>query len=156
MSRSQSMPMQPSQQPFLEHLRARLLSADNGKATLEVVIRRYHLRHGGTVHGGVYATIMDVVTAYAVSSFMPAGHDMVTIQLCLNMTGTAKVGDRLIATGEARHAGRRTAVSIGEIRRADGRLLATGSATLMFVPPARPVAARPRRKESRRRPPSPS
>ena len=81
---------------------------------------------------------------------------MVTIQLCLNMTGTAKVGDRLIATGEARHAGRRTAVSIGEIRRADGRLLATGSATLMFVPPARLVAGRPRRKESRRRPPSPS
>lgn len=144
------MPMQPSQQPFLDHLRARLLSADDGKATLEVVIRRYHLRHGGTVHGGVYATIMDVVTAYAVSSFMPAGHDMVTIQLCLNMTGTSKVGDRLIATGEARHAGRRTAVSIGEIRRADGRLLATGSATLMFVPPARPVAGRPRRKESRR------
>ncbi len=146
MSAVPRMPMLPKEQPFLAHLRARLLSADNGKASLEVVIRRFHLRQGGTVHGGVYATIMDVVTAYAVSSFLPQGHDMVTIQLSLNMTGTAKVGDLLTATGEVRHAGRRTAVSIGEIRRQDGRLLATGSATMMFIPPSHASAAKTRRK----------
>ena len=146
MSAVPRMPMLPKEQPFLEHLRARLLSADHGRSSLEVVIRRFHLRQGGTVHGGVYATIMDVVTAYAVSSFLPQGHDMVTIQLSLNMTGTAKVGDLLTATGEVRHAGRRTAVSIGEIRRQDGRLLATGSATMMFIPPSRASAAKTRRK----------
>jgi uncharacterized protein (TIGR00369 family) len=135
----------------LRHLRVRLLSARDGKAEFQVVLRDFHLRTGGTVHGGVYATLMDAVTGYAAHTVMPAAHGMMTIQLNLHMTGTSKAGDRLIATAQTQHAGRTTAVALGQIRRADGKLLATGSATMLFMPIRPAPAARPQPPRERRR-----
>jgi uncharacterized protein (TIGR00369 family) len=76
---------------------------------------------------------MDTVTGYAAYTVAPEGAEVVTMQLNLNMTGTARLGDRIIATAKVAHAGRRTAVVTGEVRRADGTLLATGSSTVFFV-----------------------
>ena len=120
-------------QPFLEHLQFPPITTGDGTARLEFVVAPIHLRLGGVVHGGVFASVMDSVTGYAGYTVAPQGAGVLTMQLNLNMTATAKLGDRLIATGHVMHFGRRTAVVNGEIRRVDGKLLATGSATLMFV-----------------------
>jgi acyl-CoA thioesterase len=122
------------EQPLLKHLQVRLAQAADGEGRVEIVVEPMHLRRGGILHGGIYAVVLDTVTGYAAQSIAPAGHDFLTLQLHLNMTGSAKPGDHLIATARAVHCGRRTAVVTGDIRRADGRLLATGSATLMFIP----------------------
>ena len=60
---------------------------------------------------------------------------MVTAQINVNFIRPAWSGERLEATAEVKHAGRKTAVATGEIRTEGGSLVATGSATLMYVPP---------------------
>ena len=109
------------------------LESRDGGARLEFVVEEIHLRPGGVVHGGVFATVLDTVTGYVGYIVGPPNHEVLTMQLNVNMTSTARLGERLIATAKALHAGRRTAVVHGELRRDDGKLLATGSATLFFV-----------------------
>jgi uncharacterized protein (TIGR00369 family) len=118
---------------FLSHLRLPPAVVSDGVARLEFVVDEIHLRHGGIVHGGVYATVLDTVAGYAAYSVAPPGADVVTMQLNMNMTAGAKVGERIVATAHAVHSGRRTAVIQGELRRSDGKLLITGSATMFFV-----------------------
>ncbi len=109
------------------------LEVRDGTVYMEFVIEDIHLRHGGVAHGGVFATVLDTVTGYAGYIVGPPNHEVLTIQLNVNMTATARLGDRVIATARVLHSGRRTAVTQGELRREDGKLLATGSATLFFV-----------------------
>ena len=120
-------------QPFLEHLRLPPITTGDRTAKLEFVVEAIHLRLGGVVHGGVYASVMDTVTGYAAYTVAPKGSDVLTMQLNLNMTASAKLGDHIVATAHVMHSGRRTAVVSGEIRRQDGKLLAVGTATLFFV-----------------------
>ena len=91
------------------------------------------LAPGGVVHGGIFATLLDTVAGYAAYTVAPKDADVLTIQLNLNMTATARLGERIIATAKAVHAGRRTAVVNGELRLPDGKLLVTGSGTFFFV-----------------------
>ena len=122
-----------SQNRFATLLHLPPLEMWDGGARLEFVVEEIHLRPGGVVHGGVFATVLDTVTGYVGYIVGPPNHEVLTMQLNVNMTSTAKLGDRLIATAKALHSGRRTAVVHGELRREDGKLLATGSATLFFV-----------------------
>ncbi len=100
---------------------------------MEFVVEDIHLRHGGIVHGGMLATVLDTVTGHAAYTLAPSDGEVVTIQLNINMTASAKLGDRIIASAHAQHSGRRTAVIHGELCRDDGKLLATGSITVLFV-----------------------
>lgn len=119
--------------PFAQLLRLPPVVVEHGVSRLEFVVEEIHLRPGGLLHGGVLASVLDTVTGFAAYSIAPPGNEVLTMQLNMNMTATAKLGERLIATGRVLHAGRRTAVMNGEIRLASGKLLATGSATMFFV-----------------------
>ena len=121
------------QNPYADHLRLPHASVSDGNAKLELVIEEIHLRPGGVVHGGLFATLLDTVTGFAAFSIAPPGYEVLTMQLNMNMTATARLGERVIATAKAVHAGRRTAVVNGEIRLADGKLLTTGSGTFFFL-----------------------
>lgn len=118
---------------FLAHLRLPHATLTEDGARLEFVVDEVHLRHGGIVHGGVYATVLDTVAGYAGYKAAPPGCEVVTMQLNVNMTAAAKLGETIVATARVVHNGRRTAVVHGELRRNDGKLLTTGSATLFFV-----------------------
>lgn len=119
--------------PFLEHLQLPPVEVRNGIARLEFVVQEVHLRHGGVMHGGLFATVLDTVAGYTAYGVGPAGADLVTIAMNLNLTGTGKLGDGIIVTADVAHAGRRTAVIQGEIHRADGKLLGTGTITIFFI-----------------------
>lgn len=119
--------------PFAEHLHLPPVNVSEKAARLELTVEEIHLRPGGIMHGGFHATLMDTITGYAAYTVAPKGTEVLTMQLNLNMTATARLGDRIIATAHVDHAGRRTAVVTGEIRRDDNTLLATGSSTLFFV-----------------------
>ena len=122
-----------SQNRFAVLLHLPPMDVRDGYARMEFVIEEIHLRPGGVVHGGVFATVLDTVTGYAGYLVALPGSEVLTMQLNVNMTATAKLGERVIATAKAIHSGRRTAVVLGELRRDDGKLLASGSATLFFV-----------------------
>lgn len=119
--------------PFATLLRLPDATVKDGTARLELVVEEIHLRPGGIVHGGIYATLIDTVTGFAAYNVAPTGNDVVTMQLNLNMTSAATLNERLIATAKVVHSGRKTAVVTGEIRTPDGRLISTGSGTFFFV-----------------------
>lgn len=119
--------------PFASLLHLPPITLNEGVSRLELVVEDIHLRPGGVVHGGIFATLLDTVTGYAAYVGGPEEAEVLTIQLNMNMTATAELGERLIATAKAVHVGKRTAVVNGEIRLPSGKLLVTGSGTFFYV-----------------------
>lgn len=136
---SQSEQTAPGSQPpwrsnaYAAHLRLPKAWVQDGQARLELVVEEIHLRPGGVVHGGLFATLLDTVTGFAAYSAAPQGCEVLTMQLNMNMTSTARLGETLIATAQSVHSGKRTAVVTGEIRLPDGKLLVTGSGTFFYL-----------------------
>jgi acyl-CoA thioesterase len=123
-----------SRAPFMEVLGARPIKKDRGDVAFELVVEERHLRTLGIVHGGVTAAMLDTALGFAAGTTAPEGHHVVTVQLSLNFIRPAWRGERLIATGEVRHAGKMTAVARGELRTSEGALVASGTGTFMYLP----------------------
>lgn len=119
--------------PFAAHVHLPPLEIDRGTARVELVVEEIHTRTGGLLHGGMVATLLDTVSGFAAGSLIPDTADVLTMQLNVNFTATAKLGERVIVTAKAIHAGRRTSVITAEIRLADGKLLAASTATMFIV-----------------------
>lgn len=120
--------------PFLELLEIRPLSAAAGHAEFQLTVQNKHLRTLGILHGGVVATLLDTAMGYAAGTLCPDGQTLVTAQLNLNFTRPALEGETLSVVGDVIHGGSRTAVTRGEVRRPDGGLVATGTATFLYIP----------------------
>jgi uncharacterized protein (TIGR00369 family) len=123
----------PVDNPLGAHLHIPVFEPKDGGARMEMEVERIHLRHGGLVHGGVVATLLDTVMGVASYSVAPRKADVVTMQLNVNMTGAARLGERIIAEAQTVHSNRRMAVMQSTLHNADGKLLATGSATMIFL-----------------------
>ena len=70
-----------------------------------------HCNARGTVHGGILATLADVVLGYAMAFATDPPTALVTANLSLDFAGTAKVGDWLEATVDVQKQGSRLAFS---------------------------------------------
>ncbi len=98
-----------------------------------------HLNNpGGTMHGGMMATLLDSVMGCAVHSVIPAGQSYTTLELKVNYLRAVTAASGLITgNGQVVHAGRQVAVAEGRATDAAGRLCATASTTcLVFAPPS--------------------
>lgn len=115
---------------FLERLGVR--ADETGRLFLDV--RAGHLRTLGIAHGGVIATLLDSVMGMTANRSSPPDHYLVTAQLNVHFLRPAFEGETLIASSEVRHAGRKTAMAQGEIQTSTGDLVATASATFVYVP----------------------
>lgn len=120
--------------PLLDLLDMRPEVAAPGTVLVHYEVGARHLRTLGIAHGGIVATLMDTALGLAASTVAPEGLNVVTAQINVNFIRPAWQGERLKAEGQVRHSGRKTAVATGEIRNAEGALVATGSATFVFVP----------------------
>ncbi len=129
---------------FLERLGARV--DETGRLHLEV--RAGHLRTLGIAHGGVIATLLDSVMGLTASWSSPADHYLVTAQLNVHFLRPAFDGETLIASSQVRHAGKKTAMAQAELHTSGGALVATGSATFVYVPHTERTRANPERLES--------
>jgi uncharacterized protein (TIGR00369 family) len=126
----------PSGMHFLDLLGIKPVERERGRGRVELVVSAPHLRTHGIAHGGVVATLLDTVMGMSAGTLAPEKFDVVTIQLNINYIRPAWLGEMLSAVGEVRHSGRRTAVARGEVLTAGGLLVASGTATFMFVAPA--------------------
>jgi uncharacterized protein (TIGR00369 family) len=120
--------------PFVKNMKIHPHNLDKGQAAFEVTVEDLHLRTMGIAHGGLVASILDSALGSACWTLAPAGHHVVTVQLNINYIRPAWLGEKLIASGEVRHAGQMTAVSRGEVRTSDGLLVAMATGTFMFLP----------------------
>jgi uncharacterized protein (TIGR00369 family) len=130
-------PLDERRGAFMEMLDIHLVYAENGKSCAEVVIGPKHLRAMEMAHGGLTASLLDTTLGMAAHSLCPDDHYSVTIQLDVKYARPALPGQKLTSKGEVKHAGRRTAVCVAEVHADGGSLIATGSATLMYLPLSR-------------------
>jgi len=126
---------------FLERLGVR--SDDQGR--LIIKLGPAHLRSLGIAHGGFIATLLDSVMGRDAGRAAPSNHYVVTAQLNVNFIRPGWVGETLLASAQLRHQGRKTAVAQGEVRTEAGALVATGSATFLYVEHTEATRANPDR-----------
>lgn len=88
-----------------------------------------HLNPMGGVHGGFAATVLDSVTGCAVHSMLEVGTSYGTIDLQVKMLRPVPRDQDLVAEGRTVHISRNLATSDGTLKTADGKLLATATAT---------------------------
>lgn len=120
--------------PLLELLEIHPVQAGEGEATFEMLVDERHLRTLGILHGGVTATLLDTALGFAAVTVAPDDHFVVTVQLNVNFIRPAWKSEQLHASGRVRHSGQKTAVAEGDIHTAEGTLIATGTATFLFLP----------------------
>ena len=85
------------------------------------------------VHGGIIATLLDEVMAWAPSSFDSWA---VTAEMRVRYRSPAMPGEQLIATGRVVERRRRIYEVAGEVRGADGRLVAEGGGRYLGASPS--------------------
>ncbi|WP_410570168.1 PaaI family thioesterase [Amycolatopsis sp. cmx-4-61] len=88
----------------------------------------------GMVHGGVAATMLDSVIGCAVHTTLPAGVGYASVELKVSYLRAIHAGrGEIRATGRVVKEGSQIAFAEGEIRDAEGKLLATASGTCVIT-----------------------
>jgi uncharacterized protein (TIGR00369 family) len=104
-----------------------------GEVTMSLLTRPDMANPLGTLHGGMYATLLDAVMGCAVHTTLEAGVGYGTLELKVNYIRSVPVdGVKLTATAKTVHVGGKTATAEGRIYDPQGRLVAHGTTTCMI------------------------
>lgn len=110
---------------FSKHIGARVEEVEPGRSIVYIDIEDFHLNGAGTLHGGVYASLMDNSMGLAVIALV--GTRTATIEMNTHFLGSVKEG-RIICHSEVVHRTRRTATAEAKVYHPDGNLIAMGTA----------------------------
>lgn len=110
------------------------MTVEKGKVSIGFDPAEYHYNSMGTVHGGVIATVIDIVLGSAVHSTLKAGQGFTTLTLELkyHRAVTAKSG-RLLAYAEIVTRGREIVTAEAKLVDKNDRLFANATSTLMIL-----------------------
>ena len=104
-----------------------------GRAVFRLKPQEFHYNPIGSVHGGVFATLLDSVVGCAVHSTLPAGKAYTTLEIKVNMIKALRVDSPPVtAVGSIVSVGSRVAIATGQIEDTDGRIYATASTTCLI------------------------
>jgi uncharacterized protein (TIGR00369 family) len=113
------------------------IELSEGAARSEWVVGEDYVGWSDKVHGGIIATLLDEVMAWAPSSFDSWA---VTAEMTVRYRAAASPGDRLTATGRVAKRRRRIYEVVGEVRGPDNRLIAEGRGTYLGATPSEKAA----------------
>ena len=109
---------------FSKHIKARVEDVEPGHAVLYVDIEEIHLNGNGTLHGGVYTSLIDNAMGLSVSSLV--GLRTATTQMNVHFLGAVREG-RITCRSEVVHQTRRTATAQGWVYDEEENLVAMGT-----------------------------
>ncbi|CAM2749592.1 aromatic compound degradation protein PaaI [Mycobacterium intermedium] len=122
--------------PIMQTLGARLESVADGRAVFTLTPAESHYNPIGSVHGGVYATLLDSAAACAVHSMLPAGVGYTSLDLEVRFIGAISVKTGPVTcTGTVKHLGRRTALAEAVLTDDNGKLLASATSNCLLFRP---------------------
>lgn len=101
---------------------------------LEIEVKRKHLQAYGSVHGGVYAGLIDAAAWWAVYTQVKGYNNAFTAEMKLNYLASAKSG-KFIAEGKCIKLGKTLGLGEASIKNEEGKLLAHGTITVMVTEP---------------------
>ncbi|MGH3086850.1 MAG: PaaI family thioesterase [Rubrobacteraceae bacterium] len=111
---------------FSRHMRAKVGSVEPGKAALYIDVEDFHLNGAGSLHGGVYASLIDNTMGLALIS--KVGVRTATIDLNVHFLGAVREG-RIICRSEIVHRTRRLATLEAKVYDDKDTLVALGTGT---------------------------
>jgi len=111
----------------------RATDVEKGRVLFEVTANKSHTNPLGMVHGGFASTIIDSVTGCASHTVLDAGVGYGTVDLNVKMVRPIPFDAVLLAEGRVINAGRRVIIAEGDIKDADGKIYAHGSATCIVT-----------------------
>lgn len=109
---------------FSKYIGAKVEEVEPGRAVMHVDVEDVHLNGNETLHGGVYASLIDSAMGLAVLSLV--GVRIATIEMNVHFLG-AVGGGRVSCRGEVVHRTRRTATAEARVRDDEGNLVAMGT-----------------------------
>jgi uncharacterized protein (TIGR00369 family) len=109
---------------FSKHIRAKIEDVEPGWAVLYIDVEDIHFNGNGTLHGGVYTSLIDNAMGLSVSSLV--GLRTATIQMDAHFLGPVSEG-RITCRGTVVHRTRRTATAEGRVYDDGGNLVAMGT-----------------------------
>jgi len=119
--------------PYFELLSMKIRDVGLGFSVLEIDLAEKHLQPFGLVHGGVFASIIDAATFWAVFyEIEDQNAGATTVDLKLNYLAPAVAG-KLIAKGRQIKLGKTLGYAEAEVTDADGKILAHGTSTLFIL-----------------------
>ncbi|KAK3532409.1 hypothetical protein QTP86_016681 [Hemibagrus guttatus] len=106
-----------------------LVSASPGKVVCEMKVEEEHTNRGGTLHGGLTATLVDVISTTALL-YTERGAPGVSVDMNITYMNAAKVGEDILITAQVLKQGRSLAFATVDLtNKANGKLIAQGRHT---------------------------
>ena len=110
---------------FARHTGFRVNEVEPGRAELRLEVGESHLNGSGSMHGGVYASMLDEAMGLAVASLV--GLRVATTQMNVHFLGAVHDGS-VTCSAEVLHRTRRMATAEGRVYDEEGDLVALGTA----------------------------
>ena len=127
--------------PIASLLGMNVISVEPGQVTFGLDVGEHLYNPIGSVHGGVFCTLLDSAMGCAVHSSLGRGQAYTTLELKVNIVKALTVNTpSVVATGRVVSAGRRVATASGQITGPDGALYAHATTTCLVFEP-RPAQA---------------
>lgn len=121
--------------PLMHAMDARMESVEPGVVVFALTPAEFHYNPIGSVHGGVYSTLLDSAAGCAVHSLLPAGMGYTSQDLSVRFLGAIRIDTGPVrCTGTVRHLGRRTALAEAALTTTTGKLVATATSSCLFLP----------------------
>ncbi len=119
--------------PYFSLISMQIRDVGIGYSILEIDIAEKHLHAMGQVHGGVFASIIDAATFWAVFYAVEDQNTVMTsVDLKLNYLAPAESG-KLVAEGRQIRLGKTLGYAEAKVTSEGGKLLAHGTSTLMIL-----------------------
>ncbi|WP_018477767.1 PaaI family thioesterase [Pontibacter roseus] len=93
-------------QEFMKLMGFQVTSIEVGRVEGELLLEQRHKQHKGFAHGGVIATLADIVAGFAAVSLVPKDHHVVTAEIKVSYFHPG-VGDKMLAKGYVIKQGRK-------------------------------------------------
>ena len=107
-----------------------------GRVTFSLDVGEHLYNPIGSVHGGVFCTLLDSAMGCAVHTTLGRGQAYTTLELKVNMVRALTVDTpSVLATGEVISAGRRVVTASGQLTGPDGALYAHATTTCLVFEP---------------------
>jgi uncharacterized protein (TIGR00369 family) len=105
---------------------------EEGRVTFALDVGEHLYNPIGSVHGGIFCTLLDSAMGCAVHTTLPVGRAYTTLELHVNLVkGLTVATPKVAAIGEVLTSGRRVATASGRIVGPDGTLYAHATTTCL-------------------------
>lgn len=123
--------------PIMQTLGMSGFTFEEGRVAFRLTPQEFHYNPLGSVHGGVFATMLDSACGCAVHTKLAAGVFYTSLDLSVKFLRPVSIDTgEITAEGTVVHLGRRMALAEARILDASGKVYATANSSCLIMQPA--------------------